>query len=475
MGGSSAINGMLYTRGNAKDYDIWSDLGNEGWCYRDVLPFFKKSEDAHLHHFDRKHHSQGGPLNVEEPHHNSHVREAFLEAGHELGYKTIDYNGEEQIGFAVPQLVTKSGRRNSVSKAYLEPAKNRKNLAVRPFSQATQIIISKHTKEATGVKYIHQGKLFIAKNRKEIILSGGSINSPQLLMLSGIGPKEHLERVGLDCVQDLAVGHNLKDHVAFLGLNFVSNETVPEENHKENLISWLKDGKGPLSHVGIEAFAFLKTEISKDLPDYPDIDFKLLPHPMNIGHEAVKNEFNIRKELYDTIWAPNEGKLGCTILVVLPHPKSVGVVKLHSKDPLNYPIINGNYLTDEEHIDRDTILAGIKKALALTGTEAFKKLGLHLNEHKILGCANHAHDTDEYWKCAIKHLTVSLSTPSGTCKMAPETDKEGVVDNQLRVRGIHKLRVADGSVIPNAVTAQIEAPEVMIGEKAADVIKHQWK
>ncbi|KAI4454896.1 glucose-methanol-choline gmc oxidoreductase [Holotrichia oblita] len=265
MGGSSAINRMLYTRGNAKDYDIWSDLGNDGWCYRDVLPFFKKSEDAHLHKFDRKHHSQGGPLYVEEPQYNSHMREAFLEAGHELGYKTIDYNGEEQIGFAVPQLVTKNGRRNSVSKAYLEPAKNRKNLAVRPFSQVTQIIIAKHTKEATGVKYIHQGKLFVAKNKKDIILSGGAINSAQLLMLSGIGPKEHLERVGLDCVQDLAVGHNLNDHVAFTGLNFISNETIPEENQKDNLISWLKDGKGPLSHGDVEAFAFLKSEISKDL------------------------------------------------------------------------------------------------------------------------------------------------------------------------------------------------------------------
>ncbi|KAI4454897.1 glucose-methanol-choline gmc oxidoreductase [Holotrichia oblita] len=196
---------------------------------------------------------------------------------------------------------------------------------------------------------------------------------------------------------------------------------------------------------------------------------------MNLGHEAAKNEFNIRKELYDSVWSPNEGKLGCTILVVLPHPKSVGLVKLRSKDPLNHPLIHGNYLSDEEHVDRDTILAGIKKALALSETEAFKKLGLHLNEHQILGCAKHDHNTDEYWKCAIKHLTISLSNPSGTCKMAPETDKEGVVDNQLRVRGIHKLRVADGSVIPNPVTAQLEVPEVMIGEKAADLIKHQWK
>ncbi|KRT82646.1 FAD dependent oxidoreductase, partial [Oryctes borbonicus] len=349
LGGSSAISKMIYTRGSGKDYDTWADLGNDGWCYKDVLPYFKKSEDAHLHKFDRKYHSQGGPLNVEEPQHNSKLREAFLQAGQELGYKVIEANGEEPIGVATPQLVTKGGRRSSVSRAYLETAKSRKNLSVRPFSQVTQILIAPHTKEANGVKYVHKGKLFIAKSKKEIIVSAGAINSPQLLMLSGIGPKEHLESLGLECIQDLAVGNNLKDHVVFLGMNLVSNETISEGDQKENLISWLKDGKGPLSQTGVEALAFLKTDASKDAK-HPDIKFIVVPHAMNLGYDYAKREYNIRKELYDSIWAANEGKLGCSIFVVLPHPKSTGTVRLHTKDPLNYPIINGNYLTDEEQV-----------------------------------------------------------------------------------------------------------------------------
>lgn len=475
MGGTSAINRMLYTRGNVKDYDIWADLGNDGWCAKDVLPYFKKSEDAHLHKFDRKHHSQGGPLHVEEPREDSKLREGFLEAGHELGYKTIDPNGDEQIGFAAPQLLTKAGKRNSVSRSYLETAKDRKNLSVRPFSQVVQILVGAHTKEAYGVKYVHQGKLFVAKQKKEIILSAGAINSPQLLMLSGIGPKEHLERVGLDCINDLAVGRGLSDHIAFIGLNFISNESQAHPGHsKDDLISWLKEGKGPYSGVGVEAIAFLKTEISKDHnADYPDVEFLLIPHGMNIGYEALKREFNVRKELYDSIWSADEGKSGCSILIVLPHPKSTGNVKLRSKDPLHYPLINGGYLTDEEGIDRDTLLAGIKKAIGLTETEAWKKLGLVANHKKVLGCAELEYA--DYWKCALSHLTVSLSVPSGTCKMGADSDKEAVVDNRLRVRGVHKLRLADASVIPNPLTAHTVPVEVMIGEKAADLIKHDWK
>ncbi|GJQ78165.1 hypothetical protein Trydic_g2497 [Trypoxylus dichotomus] len=475
VGGTSAINKMMYSRGNAKDYDTWADLGNDGWCYKDVLPYFKKSEDAHLHKFDRKYHSQGGPINVEEPLHGSALREAFLEAGQELGYKIVEANGEEPIGVAVPQLVTKGGRRSSISRAYLETAKDRKNLSVRPFSQVTQILVTPHTKEANGVKYVHKGKLYVAKSKKEVILSAGPINSPQLLMLSGIGPKEQLESVGLECIEDLAVGKNLKDHVVFVGMSFVSNETITEGDQKENLISWLKEGKGPLSHTGVEALAVLKTITSQGSPDYPDIEFILIPHAMNVGYDYVKREYNIRKELYDSIWAPNEGKSGCSIFVVLPHGKSTGTVKLHTKDPLNYPIIYGNYLTDEEQADRDTLLAGIRKAKAFSETEAFKKLGLQLNSKPILSCANVEFGTDDYWKCAIGHLTFSISVPSGTCKMAPETDKEGVVDNRLKVRGIHNLRVADISVVPSSLTAHTGIPEVMIGEKAADLIKHDWK
>ncbi|XP_022901081.1 glucose dehydrogenase [FAD, quinone]-like [Onthophagus taurus] len=476
MGGTSSINRMVYTRGNAIDYDTWADNGNDGWCYNDVMPTFKKSENAQLHQFDRKHHSQGGLLNVEEPKHESLIREAFLKGGEELGYKIIDYNGDEQLGFATPQQLTVKGKRSSVSRSYLETSKNRKNLSIRPFSHVVDILITPHTKNASGVKYIHRGKMFIANNAKEVIVAGGAINSPQLLMLSGIGKKEALKHIGIEQIHELPVGENLKDHIAYVGLNFVSNETLSKSksDHDEDLIHWLKDGSGPLSKIGIEGLAFIKTEISKVKKDHPDIELILIPHGFNIGYEKIKNEYGLAKNVYDAIYKPNENHKGFTILVALPHPKSTGSVSLRTKDPFNYPIINGNYYTDPDHEDLSTMIAGIRKALALTKTEAFKKLNVHLNEHRLTACEKFEHLSDDDLKCSIRHLTISLGDPCGTNKMGPKTDKNAVVDHELKVHGIENLRVADASVIPNTLTGHMTAPEVMIGEKAADIIKKHW-
>lgn len=476
LGGSTAINSMLYTRGNAKDYDKWSDLGNEGWCYRDVLPYFLKSENAHLHHFDRKFHKLGGPVNVEDPQYQTPLADKFLEASKELGFKTIDYNGKDQIGFATPQTTTKNGKRNSVAQSYLIPAKTRKNLVVKPFSHAIKIIISPHTKEAYGVKYVHDGQLYIAKAAKEVIIAAGAINTPQLLLLSGIGPNEELEKLDIHVVQDLKVGHNLKDHSAFLGLSFVLNDTTDAVKHDERdeLVAYLKNGKGPLTSIGVEGLNYIKTEVSKDRTDYPDVELLFVPDVHNKGYENSKH-LRVKREVYDSLWKPIEGHKAFTIAVMQTQPKSAGTVSLKSKDPFNHPVISPNLLSDPEDHDISTVLAGIRKAQEYLKTDTFHKLGVEINKHPVHGCDQHEFDSDVYWKCAVRFLSVSLGHPSGTAKMGPVTDGEAVVDNKLKIHGVHKLRVADASVIPVEITGHLEAPTIMIGEKASDFIKEEWK
>lgn len=475
LGGSTVINSMLYTRGNVRDYDLWADQGNDGWCYKDVLPYFKKSENAHLHNFDRKYHSQGGPLQVEDPQYVSPMADLFLEAGEELGIKIVDYNGKEQLGFSKAQAMTKHGKRNSAAEAYLLPAKTRKNLIIKPFSHVTEVIINPHTKEAFGVKYLHDDKLYIAKADKEVILAAGAFNSPQLLMLSGVGPKEHLEELNIPLIHDLPVGKHMKDHVVFLGLNFILGEEKHEETDpKQNLIEWLREGKGPMAAISIEGLGYIKTEASKDKADYPDVELIFSPKSHYSG-ETENSNIRIKKEVYETMWKPLEGHKTFSISVMPTHPKSIGHLKLKSKDPLHWPVMYNNQLSDPDDHDMETMLAGIKKAIAIAETTPFKKLGAHLNTQPVAGCEQHEFGSDDYWKCSARHVSISLRHQTGTCKMGPETDKEAIVDHKLQVYGIHKLRVADASVIPVSITGHLHAPTVMIGEKAAELIKHDWK
>lgn len=478
LGGTSAINAMLYTRGNSKDYDKWSDLGNDGWCYNDVLAYFKKSEDAHLKHFDRKYHNQGGPLQVEEQQHTTYLTEALMEAGKEKGLQEIDVNGKEQIGITRPTLTTKYGKRHSTSQAFLHPAVDRKNLIVKPHSIATKIIISPHTKEATGIKYVHDGKLYVAKAKKEVIVSAGTINSPKLLMLSGVGPKNHLEEHGIEMLHDLPVGHNLKDHPIFTGLVVVMNETLAPHDQskpKESLVEYLKEGKGMLANTGVECMAFVKTDKSKEKADVPDVEILGLGGSYTSGQKETSRKYLLTEETYNSMFKPLEGKSIFTLGVLPLHPKSSGAVKLKSKDPLHHPLIYAKQFSDPDDHDIETVLAGIKKASALIETQSIQKLGAEIAKNPVHGCEKHEIHTDDYWKCAIRTLTVSMGDYTGTCKMGAHTDKEAVVDNKLKVHGINKLRVADTSVVPVTISGHVNSAAIMIGEKAADLIKEHWK
>ncbi|KAL3271337.1 hypothetical protein HHI36_021825 [Cryptolaemus montrouzieri] len=225
IGGSTVINGLLYTRGNAKDYDKWADLGNKGWCFDDVFPYFKKVEDAHLKTYDTKFHRYGGKIHLENSREELPLTETILEAAFELHIPFVDYNGKEQMGIGFSQGSTKEGKRWSAAKGYLNDITKRPNLSIKPFSHVTKILIDPHTKKAYGVQYLKDDKLYAAKATKEIILSTGALNTPKLLQLSGIGPKEHLEKFGIESLSDLEVGTPLRTHLGFPGLKFIFNNT----------------------------------------------------------------------------------------------------------------------------------------------------------------------------------------------------------------------------------------------------------
>ncbi|XP_028139337.1 glucose dehydrogenase [FAD, quinone]-like [Diabrotica virgifera virgifera] len=469
LGGITSVDNMLYTRGNQRDYDKWADLGLKNWCWNDVAHYFKKMEDAYIPELDRKHHAFGGPIHLEHFRHSTGLGKHILEAGHELGIKAVDYNGKDQLGLSLPHATTKAGRRNSVAQSYLGQAIKRPNLEVRLGARVIQILISPHTKEAYGVKFVQDGHILVGKATKEIILAAGPVNTPQLLLLSGIGPKEDLETLKIENLADLKVGSNLKDQLSFLALNFHVNESSKVPEQKEMVEQLLKLGGGPLTSPGIEAVGYLKTEASKESVDYPDIEMVVHKDVLK-NAEQFQRANRIKKDMHEVTHPETDY---FNIEVNLLHPKSTGSLKLHDHDPFHYPLINPNSLTDHDDHDLETLVAGIHKAIKLSKTEALQKLGLHLSEKKVPGCETEQHD--HYWKCAVRHLSTNKGHITGTARMGAEGDKEAVVDEKLRVKGIHKLRVADASVIPVTISGNLVGPSIMIGERAADLLKEDWK
>ena len=480
MGGSSVLNYMVHTRANRRDYDLWEILGNTGWGYKSVLPYFLRSEDITIPELamDTKYHSTGGYMAVSYPSFHTPLAEAFLEAGKETGQRIIDYNGETQTGFNFVQTTTKNGTRWSTSRAFLHPIRKRKNLHVMKGSMVTKILIDPNTKKTIGVEFVRNGKRQTVRARREVILSAGAINSPQLLMLSGVGPRKHLRNMNIPVIQELKVGYNLMDHVALIGLTFTVNQSVsliPDsffENGKV-LIDYFRHRNGPLSSTGgIEAVAFFDFENPTDIDGYPDVE--LLFSALTVSSEPnARKTFGITDYVYDTVYKPIENVPSWMIIPFLLRPKSRGRVMLRDKNPFHKPILFPNYF--DHNYDLETLLKGLKKAVELSKTNAFQKYGSKLHATPVPGCERFASQSDEYWKCVIKHLTFSIYHVSGTCKMGPASDKEAVVDPRLRVHGISGLRVIDASIMPFVPSGHTNVPTIMIGEKGSDLIKEDWR
>jgi len=439
LGGSSSINAMIYIRGHRHDYDSWRDAGNDGWGYADVLPYFKKAENQERG--PSEYHGVGGPLNVADLRYVNPLSRAFVEACKETGIpENSDFNGAENEGAGIYQTTQKNGARWSTVNAYLKPALKRPNLTVRSETQVARIVVE-HDR-ATGVTYMKNGQIETALANREVLVCGGAINSPQILLLSGIGPADHLQSLGIEVVLDLpGVGENLQDHLV-AGAVYQSTKPISLNDAEKpgNILNYMLFKKGPFTSTIAEAGGFIKTR--SGLPA-PDIQYHFAPVFYKAhGFEKIPGH-------------------GFTVGPTLLHPRSRGRIRLHSSDPFAHAAIHANYLSDEE--DARTLLAGLKLAHELAHTRAFAPfLGAEIEPNTW------KRDDSEAIE-AIRQSAETIYHPAGTCKMG--TDAMAVVDPQLRVRGIAGLRVIDASIMPTVVGGNTNAPTIMIAEKAAEMIK----
>ena len=455
LGGSSSTNAMAYIRGNHEDYNEWERMGNAGWGFEDVLPYFKKAEhNEQLDTLDAHYHGKDGPLNVTRAQRfRTPVADAFVKACVEQGIpENHDFNGATQGGAGLFQFTIKDQKRCSTAVAYLKPILSRSNLTVLTNAHIKKIIITND--RAVGVEYI-TGKNATqrATASREVLLSAGAYNSPQILMLSGVGDSDELKRHGIALKKHLpGVGKNLQDHL-FSAVSCLS--TVPTANNSLSAMGQIKAlgqyvffKKGPLTISPLEANAFLKIHTG---PDPIDLQFHFAPVHGGGDYEAM--------DFYNPDVFPHTG--GYTLLPTLLKPKSVGYVGLHSANPLDAPLIDPKFLSHED--DATTLLKGMRKAYEVLNSSAFDQ---YRKSHLLPKAEVWQSDEELLWH--TKKVLETVYHPVGTCKMG--NDEMAVVDAELRVKGIEGLRVIDASIMPRIISGNTNATTIMIAEKAADLL-----
>ncbi|XP_043270253.1 glucose dehydrogenase [FAD, quinone]-like [Venturia canescens] len=480
MGGSSVLNYMIATRGNKKDYDRWSQLGNYGWSWEEVLPYFKKLESLGIPEYqnDTKYHNVRGPMHVGYPPFQSPIVKAFVQAGKELGWDEVDYNGEQQTGFSFLQTNIKNGMRMSSNQAYLRPIRRRPNLFVSKRSLVTKIIIDEKDKRAVGVEFFKGNKLVRVWAKKEVILSAGAIGSPQILMLSGIGPAQHLRSFGIKVIKDSAVGENLQDHIAHGGLVFLLNQPVSLSiNDLTNfgmpyMQDFLINRKGPIAVPGAaEGIAFVNVDDPSDPEDYPNIEFLFVS--TSVGTTPIfRKNLNLDDDFWKQTFSDIDSQYSWTVYPMLLRPRSRGKILLRDADVRTHPRIIPNYMSDPE--DVRLLIKGARLAIQLGKTKSMQRFGTRFHDTPMSGCETFKYDSDDYWECTVRSLTMNIYHYSGTCKMGAEGDPDAVVNPRLQVIGIRGLRVADASIMPEIPTGHTNTPTLMIAEKLADMVKQDW-
>ncbi|XP_017765592.1 PREDICTED: glucose dehydrogenase [FAD, quinone]-like [Eufriesea mexicana] len=481
LGGSSVINAMLHVFGNDRDYNEWANLGNEGWSYEEVLPYFRKSLNCapeHVAKWGDKFCGTGGPLNIRGYNYTmTNIQDVILDGVRELGFNALEpLIGDRFVGYGKAMGTLDNGRRVNAAKAFLSPIRDRKNLYVMKSSRVDKILLKDG--RATGVRVtLKNGESVDIKSTKEVILSAGSIASPQIMMLSGIGPKKHLEEMGIPTVAYLPVGKNLQDHVVWIGMHIAYvNESVtppPSTYILDITYEYLIHNTGELATVGIDLLGFIN--VSDPSSQYPDIeiDFGHFPrwNPFKIG--ALLKAFDATNDIIAEIQKEimqSDLIIPCSILL---QPKSRGRLELRSANPADPVKIHANYFAEEE--DLKTLMKSVDTIKSLLNTDAMKKQGMWLQHFDIPGCRHTKPDSEEYWECNIRHIASTLFHAVGTAKMGPKKDPTAVVDPRLRVHGVQGLRVIDASIMPNIVSGNTNAPTMMIAEKGADMIKEDWR
>lgn len=417
VGGSSIINAMIYTRGTKRDFDRWAELGNEGWSYEEVLPYFLKSEDIRIPELVKSpYHSNQGNLTVSYAPFATKVNNVFFGAMREMGLPYTDYNGALPIGFSKVQETQRNGRRVSAAKAFLYPIRDRPNFHISQNSRVTKVLIDPVTKRAYGVEFMKKGRLRRVLARNEVILSAGAFMSPFILMHSGVGPREHLEEFGIPVVEDLRVGDNLQEHLTMSGLSFLINDSslavdLSREVFKlpSHFLEWYTRGTGLLTSAGCDGIAYMKTPLA-DASNYPDVELLFL----GVSGFASDKGYNIRAgmavtdEIYRKVYRPIEGVPGWSVWPMPSLLKSRGFIRLYNSDPLNQPKIIHNFLTDP--YDIDVMVESIKLIIRISQTDAFQRIGSRLHDIPIPGCENYMFGSDTYWGCVVRHLTNQVAT-----------------------------------------------------------------
>jgi choline dehydrogenase len=450
LGGCSSINGMIYMRGQARDYDRWRQMGNQGWAWDDVLPYFRRAED-----FARgadAFHGAGGPLAVSEAVCRFELCDAFIAAAEQAGIpRNPDYNGAVQEGCGYFQLTVRNGRRCSAAVAYLRPARRRPNLRVETDALACRVLLD--GRRAVGVAYRKGGKPHEARAAREVILCAGAIQSPQLLLCSGIGPAEELRAVGIEPRHDLpGVGQGLQDHFQARAV-YRAPKPVTLNDATRSLVKkalmglrWALFRTGPLT-IGagvVTLFARTRPELAT-----PDVQFHVIPFSADRPGEPL-HRFS-----------------GYTISVCQLRPESRGRLTLRDADPASDPRIRANYLASEA--DRRTMLAGMRLIRRVMAQPA---MAPYLAEEVMPG---RKVEGDEALLDYIRATGGTIFHPTSSCRMGPDGDALAVVDPRLRVRGLLGLRVADASIMPAVVSGNTNAPVIMIGEKAAEMIREDGR
>lgn len=449
LGGSSAINAMIYARGHRSDFDNWAELGNAGWAYDDVLPYFKKSE-ANAIHTDSPFHGVDGPLHVTNLRSPSRLNDVFLEACKAQGIPyNPDPNGEQHHGCYNVQVTQKDGERHSAAAAFIHPNMDRPNLTVRTGAHITSVRFEQ--RRATGVAYQRGGHDETVRVRREVIVSAGAFGTPQILMASGVGPGAHLQEMGITPVLDVpGLGQNLQDHISAL---LIYRALVPEDTLGvsvrgvaallKGMWDWRRHRKGLITGCAAESGVFYRTS--------PEVEVSDMEMELIVG---IGDDHGRKLHLGH----------GYSAHLLLARPKSMGEVRLASPDTRVDPLIDPRYFSDP--YDMETLVKGTQIALDIMEDSAFDgrrgEMLIHYdrNDPRQIEETLRCHADTEYHVC-------------GTAKMGPASDPMAVVDAQLKVRGVEGLRIADASVMPAITSNNINAPVLMIGEKCADMIKHE--